>query len=60
MSRSMMWEVKMCRIGYAYTKFQVEANTYKEAEQAALNNAGDFEYLESDADYNINSIHLLT
>jgi hypothetical protein len=43
--------VPVTRIGYGYNTFEVEASSQKEADEIALEQAGDHEFSEKDADY---------
>lgn len=43
--------VPVTRIGYGYKTFEVEANSQKQADEIALEQAGDHDFSEKDADY---------
>ena len=45
--------IKVMRTSYAYRDIPVKAKNQKEAEKLALDEAGDYEYSEKDADYAI-------
>ncbi len=45
--------IKVMRTSYAFRDIKVEAKSQKEAEKLALDEAGDHEYSEKDADYSI-------
>ena len=49
------YEVKVIRTGYATRIDRVEANTLKEAEQKALDRAGNFLYSVNTSEYEIGS-----
>jgi hypothetical protein len=50
------FEVAVVRIAYGSRKIRVKAKFQFEAEQKALNEAGDYEFSEHDADYEIESV----
>jgi hypothetical protein len=50
------FEVAVLRIAYGSRKIRVKAKSQFEAEQKALNEAGDYEFSEHDADYEIESV----
>lgn len=45
------FEIPVTRIGYSYKTITVEANSQKEAEEIALDTAGDEEFSERESDY---------
>ncbi|MCA6367549.1 MAG: hypothetical protein IM618_10940 [Cytophagales bacterium] len=45
--------IKVMRTSYAFRDIKVQAKTQKEAEELALDEAGDHDYSERDADYSI-------
>ncbi len=45
------YEVLITRIGYAHTRFEVEADSELEAQEKAINMAGDYDFSEGDAEY---------
>lgn len=47
------WKIEVCRTSYAHRTIKVMATTYEEACEFALEQAGDYEYSESDADYSV-------
>ena len=49
------YEVQVTRIGYGSRTDRVKAKTLKEAEQKALDQAGNFLYSEHTSDYEIES-----
>jgi len=51
------FEVAVLRIAYGSRKIRVKAKSQFEAEQKALDEAGDYEFSERDADYEIESVH---
>ena len=50
------FEVAVIRIAYGSRKIRVKAKSQFEAEQKALNEAGDYEFSEHDADYEIEAV----
>ncbi len=50
------FEVAVLRIAYGSRKIRIKAKSQFEAEQKALNEAGDYEFSEHDADYEIESV----
>ncbi len=48
------YDVDVVRIGYGFKAIQVEAYSKKEAEDKALDEAGDYEYKENSSDYKVN------
>jgi hypothetical protein len=50
------FEVAVLRIAYGSRKIRVKAKSQFEAEQKALDEAGDYEFSEHDADYEIESV----
>lgn len=47
--------ITVMRTAYAFHEIEVEANNVKDAEEKALNEAGDHEYSEKSADYSISN-----
>lgn len=47
----MKYEVSITRIGYANRRFEVEADSELEAQEKAMDMAGDYDFSEGDADY---------
>jgi len=45
------YKIEVCRIGYGYKTIEVEATSQEEAENMALDEAGDHEFSEKDAEY---------
>jgi hypothetical protein len=45
--------VNVCRISYASREIEVEANSAEEAEDKALDIAGNFHFNEYDAEYDV-------
>ena len=45
------FEIPVTRIGYAYKNIEVNANSQEEAEEIALDTAGDEEFSERESDY---------
>jgi len=45
------YNIEVCRIGYGFKTITVTANSQNEAEEFALDEAGDHEYSEKTADY---------
>lgn len=50
----MQYIVPMCRTSFAFYEIEVTANSIEEAAKIALETAGNFEYSEKDANYEIN------
>jgi len=50
------FSIPVVRIGYGFKTIEVEANSQEEAEQLALDEAGDHEYSEKSSDYEIEGI----
>ena len=47
--------VTVCRTAYAYKEFEIKADSVIEAEAAALDMAGNYEYSEKGAEYSISN-----
>jgi len=45
------FKVKVCRTSYSFNEIEVEAETPEEAEEIALEKAGNYLYSESNAEY---------
>lgn len=52
----MKYTVIVNRIGYAQTDIEVEASSEDEARQKALDKAGNVEFREHDADYEVDGV----
>jgi hypothetical protein len=52
----MKFQVEICRIGYSVRTIDVEAANAEEAENIALDTAGNYEFSEHHADYECNSV----
>lgn len=52
------FKVEICRIGYAFKTIEVNAPTGVEAASAAQSQAGNLEYNEKSATYEIESVRL--
>lgn len=53
------YDVLISRTGYSSRRFEVEAENETEAEEKAMDMAGDYEFSEGDAEYNCESVVLL-
>lgn len=53
MSKKQKFSIPVVRIGYGFATIEVEASSQEEAEQLALDEAGDHEYSEKSSDYEI-------
>jgi hypothetical protein len=47
----MKYEVSITRIGYAHRFFEVEADSELEAQEKAIDMAGNYDFSEGDAEY---------
>jgi hypothetical protein len=47
------FDIEVIRIGYSSRTISVEAETYEQAQELALDKAGDYEYSEKSADYEL-------
>lgn len=47
------FDIPVCRVGIGFTKITVQAKNRKEAEIKALDEAGDHDYSEKDAEYEV-------
>jgi hypothetical protein len=47
------WDVEVCRTGYGHATVRVRAASQAEAETLAMDQAGDMEFSENDADYEV-------
>jgi len=47
----MKYEVSITRIGYAHRRFEVEADSELEAQEKAIDMAGNYDFSEGDAEY---------
>jgi len=47
------FKVEVCRTGFSFTTIEVEAKNKKEAKKQAVEQAGDHEFSEKDANYSI-------
>jgi hypothetical protein len=52
----MKFQVEVCRIAYAVRTIEVEALNAEEAENIALDTAGNYEFSEHHADYECNAV----
>lgn len=52
----MKYDVLISRTGYSSRRFEVEAENEMYAEELAMEMAGDYEFVEGDAEYNCESI----
>jgi hypothetical protein len=52
----MKYRVIVNRIGYAQTDIEIEASSEDEARQKALDKAGDIEFREHNADYEVDGV----
>lgn len=50
------YEVKITRIGYSSRRFEVTADNETEAEEKAMEIAGDYEFSEGDCEYECDSV----
>jgi hypothetical protein len=50
------YEVQVCRTSYAHRSIEVDAANREEAEQSALDMAGNFSYSEKDAEYSVTHV----
>lgn len=50
----MKHEIEVCRIGYGHKILTIEADTMKEAQERAIDEAGDHEFSETSSDYVVN------
>ena len=55
----MKYDVSITRIGYAHTNIEVEASNEQEAQEKAIDMAGDCDFSECDADYECGGITLV-
>ena len=47
------FNIQVCRTGYGFANIKVVARTHEEAEEFAIENAGNYSYNENDAEYTI-------
>ena len=52
----MKYDVLISRTGYSSRRFEVEAENETEAEEKAMDMAGDYEFGEGDAEYNCEGV----
>lgn len=52
------YSVDVCRIGYAYATIEVEAENETDAMELAVEQAGDYEFSEKDAEYSAEFVTL--
>lgn len=45
--------VTVCRTAWGFKEFEIKADSAKEAEAAALDMSGNYEYTDKDAEYSI-------
>lgn len=50
------YKIPLVRIGYGFHIAEIEAESQDEAEQIALDNAGDYEYSEKSSEYEIEGV----
>ena len=53
------YSVSITRIGYAHTTFEVEAENEADAQEKAMDQAGDYDFSEGDADYECEGVTCL-
>jgi hypothetical protein len=58
MSNLNTYEVTVCRTGYGFTRFQVQAATLDQAQELALDEAGNHDYSEKTSEYSVEGIDL--
>ena len=49
----MKYNIEVCRISYGFATIEVEAESLEQAEEIALDEAGNYEFSEKDAEYTI-------
>jgi hypothetical protein len=49
--------VSVCRIAYAHNEIEVEADSPEQAEEKALDKAGDYLYNEHTSEYEVTGVH---
>lgn len=49
------FKIEVCRIGYSFRNIEVKADSLEEAQQKALDEAGDYLYNEASSEYKISS-----
>ena len=54
-----LYRVGVSRTGYGYNTLDIEATSQKEAQEKALECAGEFSFSEHDADYAVEGITLI-
>ena len=54
------YSVSITRIGYAHRNIEVEADSELEAQEKAMDMAGDYDFSEGDADYECEGVMLLS
>lgn len=54
------FKVKVCRISYSFADIEIQANNQSEAEEKALDDAGEHDFCESDYEYKIENLNSLT
>ena len=52
------YKVEVCRIGYSFATIEVEAENEDEAEDLALEKAGNHDFSEKDAEYSVECVNL--
>ena len=50
------YKLEICRVSYAHNTINIEANSEEEAKTKALDEAGDHNYSEKNADYIIMAV----
>ena len=53
----MKYQVTVCRTGYGFATFEVEGDSLKEIKDKAIEQAGNYDYLEKSGQYEIDSYH---
>ena len=56
-SKKQKYVVAVTRTSYAFRNIEVEASNDKEAKRLALDTAGNYEFTEKDASYEVDAIH---
>ena len=52
------YKVEVCRTSYGFATIEVEAEDEYDAEDLALEKAGNYDYSEKDAEYSVESVNL--
>lgn len=56
MSKKTKYTIEVCRTGFGFKNIEVEANSFEEAIELALDDAGNHEFSESEAEYTTDSL----